>query len=139
VSESWTPSTGFTVQCEELLITVPCWRFRHRQRSGGTGLAMQVVSSVVAPAARPKTEEYLRISHVGSLIAMKYYYFSHFHWLINCLSTAPVGPCRFPIYCVLSMYTLLLLFLFWTFFYFIFIFIILPSEMSNRVTPPRVA
>jgi len=33
------------------------------------------VSSVAAPAARPKTEKY---SHVGSLIVVKYYYFSHF-------------------------------------------------------------
>jgi len=61
---------------------------------------------------------------------VKYYYFSHFRWLTNCLSTAPVGPRRFPIYYVLSMYTnpfLSFSFSFFgTFFYFIFIFIILP-------------
>jgi len=96
------------------------------------------VSSVAAPAARPKTEEYLRISHIGSLIAVKYYYFSHFRWLTNCLSTAPVGPRRFPIYYVLSMYTnpfLSFSFSFFgTFFYFIFIFIILPlAPVSSRV------
>ena len=78
------------------------------------------------------------IAHIGSLIAVKYYYFSHFRWLTNCLSTAPVGPCQFPIYCVLSMFTnpfLSFSFSFFgTFFYFIFIFIILPlAPVSSRL------
>ena len=37
------------------------------------------VSSVAVPATRPKMEKYLENSHIGSLIVVKYHYFSHFH------------------------------------------------------------
>ena len=36
------------------------------------------VSSVAVPAVHPKMEKYLGNSHVGSLIVVKYHYFSHF-------------------------------------------------------------
>src|SRR6266511_2603934 len=90
------------------------------------------VSSAAAPAARTKTEEYLRISHIGLLIVVKYYYFSHFRWLTNCLSTAPVGARQNSIYYILNtnpFFSFSFSF-FGTFFYFIFIFIILATSTS---------
>src|SRR6266545_6157240 len=129
-----------TLQCSLPLCfwTVTCC---DRSRGGlwsmcGSGL----VSSVAAPAARPKMEEYLRISHIGLLILVKYYYFSHFRWLTNCLSTAPVGARQNSIYHVLSMYTnpffSFSFSFFGTFFYFIFIFIILAT--STSIEPPEL-
>jgi len=118
------------------------WELRWRSFWCGTCYRHAVIkdlsgyqqSNPVSSVARPKTEEYLRISHIGLLIAVKYYYFSHFHSLTNCLSTAPVEACWNSIYYVLSMYTnpffSFSFSFFGTFFYFYFIFIILATSTS---------